>query len=303
MITKQRELFMRVFERFFIFRWFLKIKRLYSLNKKLQYQLELVTDLYANISLERLTNNRKKVDLLVSLTSYSDRLDTVHLTILSLLNQTVTPEKLILWLADDEPAIDKLPSTLTDLIPFGLEIKYCADIRSYKKLIPTLELYPEKVIVTFDDDVIYPNSQLEMLYRAHLNSPTDVICHRAHRITRDKNGDILPYKLWAKDLSFSEKAIDLFPVGIGGVLYPPRSLHQDVYKRELFTELCPYADDIWFKVMACLNNTGTQLVSHPRHIDDYFQIPKTAQSGLWQYNLLNNDNQLKAVIKHYMIEI
>ncbi len=51
-------------------------------------------------------------------------------------------------------------------MPKGLTIDWCEDIKSYKKLIPTLKKYPDAIIVTADDDLIYDNKWLEQLYNA-----------------------------------------------------------------------------------------------------------------------------------------
>lgn len=51
-----------------------------------------------------------------------------------------------------------------------MEIAYCPDYRSYKKIIPTLRKYPEDVIITIDDDVLYGHETLEYLINAYLVS-------------------------------------------------------------------------------------------------------------------------------------
>ena len=38
---------------------------------------------------------------------------------------------------------------------------------------------------------------------------------------------------------------DIFPTGVGGVLYPPGSLSPAVLDKETFRALCPRADDLW----------------------------------------------------------
>lgn len=42
-----------------------------------------------------------------------------------------------------------------DLRDKELTIDWYHDIKSYKKLIPTLQKYPDSIIVTADDDIIY----------------------------------------------------------------------------------------------------------------------------------------------------
>ena len=46
----------------------------------------------------------------------------------------------------------------------GLTIDWYHDIRSYKKLIPTLKRYPDDIIITADDDILYPCNMVSDLY-------------------------------------------------------------------------------------------------------------------------------------------
>ena len=63
-------------------------------------------------------------------------------TIKTLLKQTVKPDKVVLWLAEEQfpQKENELPSELLELQNFGLTIKWCTDIRSYKKLIPAFNV-------------------------------------------------------------------------------------------------------------------------------------------------------------------
>ena len=90
--------------------------------------------------------------VIVSLTTYGRRVRKVHYTIISLLRQSYKPDMVILWLDNENWNDQNLPNTLLKLKEKGLTIKYCADLKSYKKLIPALMEYPDSIIVTCDDD-------------------------------------------------------------------------------------------------------------------------------------------------------
>lgn len=244
--------------------------------------------------------------LVVSLTSYGYRVKLVHHTILSLLIQTKRAEKVILWLAEDEYSPENIPSSLAALQAYGLEIGYCKDIRSYKKLIPTLKAYPEHTIITVDDDVIYPSDHIEKLYEASKKYPDTVICHLAHRVAfeegnneRQSTANIASYKNWPTAISNKEPAVDVFPVGMGGVLYPVNCLDEEVLNEEAFTKLCPHADDIWFKLMAHKKGTLSKVLDEPMALSEYLHIPDSQQSALWHVNYVHNDVQLAAALKAY----
>ncbi len=245
--------------------------------------------------------NLKIKDLIVSLTSYPARINTVNQTIESLLNQTVKPEKIILWLAPEQfPNKEKdLPPQLLDLVTKGLTIDWYKDIKSYKKLIPALQRYPNRVIVTVDDDVIYEPTCLEKLYNEYLHNPSLVHCNRAHRITFNENGQIMPYNEWERNLKKSAPSYNNFFTGVGGVLYPPNCFNKDILREDLFMELCPQADDIWFWAMLIVNNRKINVIRN--NFTKFHHIEGSQKNALWYSNMLENKNikQLNKVVEYY----
>lgn len=239
---------------------------------------------------------------IVSLTSFPARINEVHHTIQSLLSQTFKPLKVILWLSSEEfPQKEKeLPISLTNLVSKKFEIKWFRNIRSYKKLIPTLQEYPQNVIVTADDDVLYPPEWLNKLWQAYLQYPHCIIAHRIHQVKLTKDKNIAPYNTWAQNISCFAALYQNFLTGVGGVLYPPKSLHPDVFKEEVFMKICAKQDDIWFWAMALLNHTPIKQVKNPSLRLDLVQNTQTyalchENCGLKALN----DKALCAVIKRY----
>lgn len=244
-------------------------------------------------------------NVIVSLTSFPERMNEVHYALYSLLTQTFKPEKVILWLAEEQfPNKEKdIPQEVLKLQKNGLEIDWCEDIKSYKKLIPSLEKYPDKIIITTDDDVFYEKDLIERLVEAHKNNPNNIICHRAHKI-KLSNGKFAPYKKWKKKYNGYKPSFLNFFTGVGGVLYPVNSLYKDITNRELFTKLAPKADDIWFWAMAVLNNT--KIIVPKKHITDLKYLNPKRERGLTNQTTLfssnkngGNDIQLANVINQY----
>ena len=101
--------------------------------------------------------DNKDEEIIVSLTSFPERMEDINYCIYSLLTQSLKPNKVVLWLANEEfPNKEKdLPKSLLDLKKNGLTIKWCDNYYSYKKLIPSLREYPDSCIVTADDDFYY----------------------------------------------------------------------------------------------------------------------------------------------------
>ena len=85
-----------------------------------------------------------------------------------------------------------MPLQLLELKEKGLTIDWYHDIKSYKKLIPTLKKYPEDIIITVDDDAIYTPDLIKELYMEHTKNPQDIQCCRAHKIKIGLR-NILPY--------------------------------------------------------------------------------------------------------------
>lgn len=83
-------------------------------------------------------------------------------------------------------------------------------------------------------------------------------------------GAPLTYRYWP-NIPVEDRGFALFPLGVGGVIYPPGCFGEDFFEKEIFTAICPNGDDIWLKAMSLLKGT----VCHK--LDVY---RKKAQSGL-----------------------
>jgi glycosyltransferase involved in cell wall biosynthesis len=237
--------------------------------------------------------NKYDKKIIISLTTYSRRIETVEKVIDSLLKQTILIDKIILWLDEDEFELAELPAGLRGLLSDRFEIRFCANYKSYKKLIPTLELYPEATIITFDDDINYPEDQVEKLILAHFDYPTDIITNVARNIVV-KNGVIEPYTEWSHvyEEQIGKPFIHLLPIGAGGVLYPQGALNKEVMNVEQFLKLAPHGDDLWFKCMTLLNGRRVVATGASYKLKER-QIEGTSEIGLWQQVNKGTDSNLE----------
>ena len=241
----------------------------------------------------------KTDELIVSLTTYPERINIVSKTIKSLLNQTVQAQKIILWLAEEQfPNKEQdLPEDLLNLRNDIFEIEWCNDIRSYKKLIPALKKYPNKVIVTCDDDVIYKSNCIELLYKAYLEDKNTIWCHRGHYIKIRKNA-ILPYCNWIKCVNYNKPTYNILQTGVGAVLYPSNCFYKDVLDEKLFMDIAYDTDDIWFWAMAVLNNVKIGVVKN--NIPGINEIIKGNVNSLWAVNQKGrNDENIARILRKY----
>lgn len=233
------------------------------------------------------TNNKRDTKVIVSLTTFPGRINSVHKTISTLLTQTLKPDEVILWLAEAQFPKKELPEQLTNLQQYGLTIKWCEDLRSYKKLIPALEEYPNDIIITVDDDLYYAEDTVETLYNSYIKYPKNIHAHRCGQVFLKKNKieDVSMRKLYFAE--FEGASYFYRQIGYGAVLYPPNSLYGDVLDRKKFTILVPTHDDIWFWVMAVLNNTKIRSVKGYNESVNY--VEDTQQVGLCKINKAANE--------------
>ncbi len=239
--------------------------------------------------------------VIVSLTTFGRRLDSVAITIESLMQQTLRANKIVLWL-DERLRGGEIPLSLQNQEKRGLEVRYCKDIRSYKKLVPSLRVYPEDAILTVDDDVIYPYDLIERFIREHRQNPHLVLCSKHHRMKIGADGKLAPYKEWEKGSPILDASIFNFPTGVGGVFYPPHCLDEEVLNENVFMEICTSADDIWFKAMAMKKGIlSKRISSHSANGTDYIEDMEVQDIGLFHQNVEKdyNDEQIKAVFTRY----
>lgn len=260
-----------------------------KINAKLMNEVGISKDLY---------NGR---ELIVSLTSYGRRIYQVHLVIETLLEQTLKPNRIILWLDETEITRSDLPLNLLILEKRGLQIEFCENLRSYKKLIPSLRRYPQALIITTDDDILYADDFVERLYKAYQKDPTKIHFYRGHEM-KQTNGILQPYNSWPMEIEANEPSIFLFPTSGGGVMYSSDLLAKEIMDIAAFTVLAPTADDVWFKAMSMKKGVLCQQVRlECPYRKKYIFLDAMDDMGLANINMLQNqnDSQINNVFTKY----
>lgn len=249
----------------------------------------LIAKIEATPARQKNPNHNLPGNLVVSLTSYKARFPTLHLTLKCLINQDTTPDHLILWIAHEEMAL--LPEKVLELSGHGLEIRACEDIRSYKKIIPTLREYPDCFIATADDDIYYKPDWLSSLISAWDGDMNTVIAHRAHKIRLDQKGLPIDYSKWDWECR-EDKTPDglIFPTTGAGALFPPNSFMPDTSREDIFMRICPDADDVWLYWMTALSGKKAKLSNYKLELETW---PNSQASTLWQHNITEGGNNKK----------
>ncbi len=248
---------------------------------------------------------QNKEQVIVSLTSFPAAIRYAVQAVKSILEGTVLPDKIVLYLTFSQFGESGIPEELHELAENNLvfEIRnYNDDIRSYRKLVPALHDFPDAVIVTIDDDVRYDKNMLRVLLRLHDRFPDAILAHRAKRIKLNAS-----YRKWKKYrwYHFVFKRIHSsyknLQTGVGGVLYPPHSVKKEMINPELFKAIAPTTDDIWFWAAVVAN--GTKIIPVPFGYNKPRGLKKPKELSLKTTNFKSgtdlNSESLKKILKKY----
>lgn len=241
---------------------------------------------------------KRETPVIVSLTSNEDNFDDLELSLYSLLNQTVKPDRLILWLSD-EYDLSYLPYNITKYIKNGLEIKFVKDLNTYTNIIYPLKQFPKAINVIANDCVYYAKDWLMKLYHSYIANPREIHTHIAHKITIDTNSRTpLHYAVWQKCINNENAEYTHFAKIDGGILYPPLCFSNEVFRDDVFLKNNITNPEIWLWVMGILSNKKVRIVKN--HIN-------TIKSTRYFKDLLTDkrkqypkyDEQIRTLIKYY----
>ena len=209
-------------------------------------------------------NSSDKKKIIVSLTSFPGAISYAEQAIYSILNGTILPDKIVLYITLSRFEDNGIPQGLLKLSNENpiFEIRdYNPDIRSYQKLVPALNDFPNDVIVTIDDDIFYHKNMLHDLIRLHKRLPNAIIAHRVRKVLLNK-----PYSKWRK-----------------------YSLDTNMLDSALFSKIAPTNDDIWFWAAAV--SKGTYVVPVPGWHHKLVEIGKPREFSLKTINLKPGDDR------------
>lgn len=232
----------------------------------------------------------KQSKIIVSLTSFPKRINTVDIVIKSMLKQSVKPDKILLYLSKEEFEKTKLPQNLIKLQSNIFEIKFCEDLKPHKKYYYVMQEYPDSIIITIDDDIFYPKDLILRLINSYNRFPNAVSCLRGHTIKLYDEETFAPYKKWCSE----QKILDIpsllvLPTGVGGVLYPPSCIPKSAFNKEKIKIECLFTDDLWLKWMQLKADIPAVLVKDGIKLN---YIDNTQEESLYLINIDSKRNDL-----------
>ena len=246
-------------------------------------------------------------NLTVSLTSHGKRVaDFVPYAIWSILQQTKLPNRIVLNIDETKWNNENLPELIKKLQVAGLEVNFCEDLGPHTKLLPALQKYPNDVIVTIDDDIIYEHDAIANLWEEYIVSDKKtVICRSGRVVCRDGDNNYLPYSKWKSTKDYKDGEI-ISPYGVSGVLYPPHIFSKEIFNKSIFRKYCKGADDIWFTIMEIKEGIQVVCIStgiwYGVPIDRVNEFSENYSDALHFTNdgLRKNDEQLKNLVDLYL---
>lgn len=226
--------------------------------------------------------------VVVSLTSYGSRIDTVHLAIESIARGTVRPARLILWI-DSVAHLAALPPALERQKARGLEVLLATNYGPHTKYYPYVESQTRFTvpIVTADDDILYPSDWLSGIMSASRAHPDSIVGYWIRRMSLGADGVPTTYTSWPYASDTRPHAANV-PLGVSGVLYPTGMLEHLRENGDAFLSVAPHTDDLWLHAIALRSGVPVrQIADKPVH---FLTLPGTQEVTLASENLAGSGN-------------
>lgn len=232
-----------------------------------------------------------RMRVIASLTSYPPRIATVHKVVESLKAQSFSLDKIVLWLSEDDFPSHELPSALTCLVDDVFDIRWVrGNLRSHKKYFYALQEFESDAVITFDDDILYPQEAVATLVRSFRRFPDCISARRVHLITLASDGGFAPYREWKQEcLDFvGVPMFSLCATTGGGTLFPPYAVPRIAFDEERIRRFAGSADDLWLKFTSLALGVRTVLCSASDVLGA--SVAAAEGSALWRENVLGGAN-------------
>ena len=241
-------------------------------------------------------------DVPISITSWMPRKDPLPLVLLSMIEQSLRPAAVHVWLCPEDQ--EMIEARHRDFFAeHGVQFHEADNIGPHKKWLPLIESGHETPFVIADDDTYYPRDWFEALVNEGAEHPDEIIAHRCHQMKVDANHHPRPYAEWPRGVTGQkESSHSLFAVGCGGTLVRPAAIAEEFRSRELINKLCHRADDVWLKAAYIHSGYKVRKSNYDFPSLDY---PGTTQSGLAVTNVDQgeNDQQLQQVFQYFDLKL
>lgn len=190
--------------------------------------------------------------VIVSLTSYGNRMKYVPKVIFSILNGTYKSIHIVLTLYKDD--VKFIPKELKILIDNDIIELITAEenLRPHLKYFYVMKKYKTVPIITIDDDNIYFPKLVEDFMKEY-NKNSNIVISRLCREMTFTKGKINKFQKWIWHTKKEIPSRIIHALGAAGTFYPPDCLKiSDVMLPEIYK--CLRADDIYLNVLEIRNH-------------------------------------------------
>jgi len=236
--------------------------------------------------------------LIISMTSYPPRIKFVKSSFMSIIKQNISSTLyhcvLVLSIPEFPNKELDLPSDLLNFIYLeGIEIIwYNKNIRSHKKLIPTLKKYPNNPILIIDDDIIRQEGFLKTFLDDHKKFPNDIIFGYSKYVLNKEFKFIKKKKINNNEIKLSRPSN-----GLSGTLYPPNTFtDKRFFDEDIFMKLSPSSDESWQWCFLIMSNKKLRKLSKNFSIKP---IPKSQKISLYKENKKNYNKITKNLYEYF----
>jgi hypothetical protein len=247
----------------------------------------------------------KKHPIIISFTTIDSRIDHIKPMIDSLLEQTLQADKINLYLSQEKGVLNKgieknqIPEFIKELVNFKkINLIFTKDLGPHTKLIPCLKEHwnQDCIIITVDDDRIYPNNLVEIFYKNYLRENCIITCRSKRMVFENKDlSSIKKYQKWHNKTH--GKDLLNFSLGVDGVLYKPEFFTEDVFD----TQGIMYSsteDDVWFNLIRLIKKIPVFAIKENLEIKS---LEINNKINLWSHNKKNNNQLIQTTLK-YLID-
>ena len=243
---------------------------------------------------------KKNPGIIVCFTTLPDRLSYIEKTIESIVEQSLKPDKIVLYLCEDD--FNEIPSFL-----IKLEDKYDIfdvklvkeNYRSATKLIPALDDYPDDILINIDDDLIYKSDLIKNLVDCYRQFGDKRIYSVAgHRLYFD-NKQIL-HKGY-EHITYEYDGYDCSFLSGHGTLYPPHIFDGTKIKNfDLMKKMCVTHDELWFWANAVINGIKTHVIGRYAYCHDWAKEFHVFKNALCKTNRPNVEDRYFESLQKYI---
>lgn len=252
---------------------------------------------------------------IVSLTTINSRLDACERTIESLLDQTLRPHSINLYISEEAYLLDQGISRnhplLAQIAKLGVNVYVVPNIGPYRKQIPIITQLrssgapDSSCVVTTDDDVLYPEVAIERIV-AQCRKNGEIAAHRGRRMHRNNErfGSYAGF-----DAPASTSSLENLPNGRNGIAFLLSHIPFEA-KYLAGPVIAPTADDLWLKFVTLVRCIPCAVLEPSAMMDpavDYQDVYPERKDGLWRgYNANgSNDVSLESLDSYFsrMLEI